>query len=238
MIQFVHPMLVRPPLTDVAARPWAVTCVLVAVMWTSSAYGSQPTGPDQDARVLPAGVEKTIEAAFLRAAPAWRLDSARVAKVSVSAKVCASEGSCHDVVLSDPDKGCKGDKAGPWCVVWKAAAPADKATLYAALRGDKPATIWHTIAARPKQPDVVHTAESPQPQPGAEDQPREEDSSTMLLIAALIAAAAATFALFRVTDEPEAEAPPEPNADDDPASSSAESDEEPSESSLLDGDAS
>ncbi len=199
-----------------------------------------PSGPDTALRVLPAGVERAVEAAFLRAAPAWRLATAKVEKVTVAAKVCTEAGACHDVVLSDPRPTCKGTRAGPWCVIWQGSAPAAAATLEAALAKDDDAAIWRVIAARPKQPAIMEpvaaagaatqagaAAGSAHAQPagrgaagaGANNgngsdpsEPREGDNSTLLIIA-LVAAALATFILFRRSDDEDVDGDADGDAD-------------------------
>lgn len=181
-----------------------------------AAPGSKrPTGPESAKRVLPAGVEKAVEAAFQRAAPSWVLKTAKVQKVTVSAHVCSDAGACHDLVLADPASGCKGKKVGPWCLSWKGAAPADTTKLESALAQDADEKIWHTISARPKQPDIM------EPIPGAAGATgtnggvdgakptnlangadgNNQGDNTILLLVALAAAAGATFVLFRRDDD-------------------------------------
>ncbi|MCO4760639.1 MAG: hypothetical protein KC502_04000 [Myxococcales bacterium] len=179
-----------------------VAAPLVAGLpWATGALAARPFEPDQATRVLPVGIEKTVEAGFLRAAPSWRLDSDKIDRVTVAAKVCDSTGVCHELALSDPLRACKGQKAGAWCVVWKAAAPAAASALDAVLGQDAPGAVCHTIVARPKQPDVVHSEESAPPQASGGEHYTDEERPTLTLIAGLVAAAVAMFALFRVTDD-------------------------------------
>ena len=223
---------------NTGGRRLALLIAAGSLLLASTAFAEDsPTGPDTALRVLPAGVERAVEAAFQRAAPAWRLDTAQVKKVTVAAKVCTEAGACHNLVLSDPRPECKGKRAGPWCLTWQGAAPAAAATLEAALAKDADAAIWHVIAARPKQPEIMepvtaagaatragaaaglpraHTAGAAPTDSGVrtgagggddKGAPPEEEQNSTLLIIALVAAALATFILFRRADDEDEDTP-------------------------------
>ncbi len=85
-------------------------------------------------RVLPAGVEGTIEAAFARAGPRLRLDSASISAHGVAGQVCTADGACAAFRLSDVLAGCHdGAAAGPFCLRAEGLGPADAAALRSAL---------------------------------------------------------------------------------------------------------
>ncbi len=218
----------------------AVTSLLVLGLAAHASAAEPPKGPERDTRVLPAGVESKIEAAFGRAAPGWTLKSAKIDKAAVTAKVCTAEGACHDLTLGDPRPTCAGKTVGPWCLTWKGAAPASAAALEGALAKDADDAIWQTIRARPKQPAAAApesgTATGDAGAQGAagghegggqhggdhgsDGGPGDDGNTTVLLVVALLSAAAATFALFRLRDDEDEEDDegdePTPPPSDDP----------------------
>ncbi|HAN32248.1 MAG TPA: hypothetical protein DCQ06_11680 [Myxococcales bacterium] len=215
-------------------------------------WAAPPTGPDQATVVLPPGVEKKIEAAFGRAAPTWKLESAKVQKDRVDAKVCAE--TCVELSLTDPKAACDGKTVGPWCVTYKGDTPSNIAALEAALAKDTIADVWKVIPARPAQPAEAPPEDAkeatgtqletagPQGSQGEKGQkghstPKKAgDNTTMLLVIALLSAAVATFALFRLRDEDEQEQASEDTSDEqekasEDTSDESSSDETPSEAS-------
>ena len=228
-------------MTGFSVRYTTIITMLAGLLLTSgAALADAPSGPDKAAVVLPAGVEKKIEAAFARAAPAWTLQAAKVQKDSVEVKVCDQANSCTDLTLSDPKGACKGKVVGPWCVTYKGAAPAQAAALEGALAKDAISDMWKVIPARPPQPAEA-PSDSPDEATGSQNSGERggsagghgdkgdkagpsgggggggqggSDNTGMLLIVALISAAVATFALFRLRDDEEDEAEPSEAADE------------------------
>ncbi len=157
-------------------RRWLTVLLLlllvVAVAQPCEAMDA-PAGPDTVQRVLQPQVAKRLEAAFERAAPSFRLDSARIAADRVQVRVCAGD-ICHDLVLSD-GRACTAPPTGAWCATWQGAAPATADALLSALAADADAEVWHVIAARPRQPPIV-VAPPPanQPVPLGAAQPKRD----------------------------------------------------------------
>jgi hypothetical protein len=120
-------------------------------------------GPVESQQVLLPSAATRIEAAFARAQPVWRMESAAIERDRVVATVCDQRAVCYPLTLRA--RNTCAVPSGPWCVQWQGPPPAAAASLEQALSLDAPATLWSTIAARVPQPPEV-AAPAPQASPG------------------------------------------------------------------------
>ncbi len=163
-------------LLDFNSRRSLLAAILVGGLLPASLAANESLGgPDQAQRVLLPSAAPRLQAAFDRAAPTWRLESAAIARDRVDVRACV-DPVCHGLVLLDP-ASCRGVVAGPWCVVWTGAQPPEAPSLHRALAADAAADYWHLIAARPVQPPIVH-APPPAPTPVSADPPPSASATT------------------------------------------------------------
>lgn len=119
----------------------ALCCV---ALWPVAALAlPADLGKQEVHRVLPPAAGPMVEAGFARAAPAFRLATAELKQDRVLATVEAA-GTPHRLELTDPEQGCDGTVAGPWCVRFQGVAPANAAALITALGAEKRA-VWQQV---------------------------------------------------------------------------------------------
>lgn len=158
-------------------------------------------GKQEVHRVLPPAAGPIVEAAFAKAAPAFRLLSAELKQDRVLATVDAA-GTQRRLELTDPQRGCDGTVAGPWCVRFQGSAPADAAALITAL-GSEDRAVWQQVTVTvgvpegwtatgadaavhdrhpaPMQPPAESTPEQPAPQqvPAAQSDVRDPEEPSL-----------------------------------------------------------
>lgn len=85
--------------------------------------------------MLTPDVGPRLEAAFAAAAPAFRLDDAKIWPHHIDARVCRADASCLELRLTPPAATCSGRRSRAWCVAFPAGEPADVDALLAVLPG-------------------------------------------------------------------------------------------------------
>ncbi len=73
-------------------------------------------------RALPPGTASELKRAIMGGEPELHLWEAQLVCDEIDAVICTREegqGSCAHLMLSDPDRGCEGSRAGPYCAVWE-----------------------------------------------------------------------------------------------------------------------
>ncbi len=121
-------------------------------------------------RVLPPTTGETISSAFARLEPDWTLDSGRIDRDRVQAKLCPGSGDADCVVLdlSDGEGECEGTVMGPWCVVARGGfGTLDLGVLLEALSRDSREDVWTQVVD--EKSDDGYLGE--EPIPAAPDEP-------------------------------------------------------------------
>lgn len=137
-------------------RAWIAAWAGVAALVAASAAHAETK------RVLPPGAAPIVQRAFARAAPALALKEASIAREHVDAVVCAPDARCYKVRLDDPQAGCAGAAAGPFCVrfVGEAPPPAAREALVKAFAAEAPDACWLDLTERHDPPERRDPAES------------------------------------------------------------------------------
>ncbi len=136
-----RPSTAARPAAVLAWAPWIVRFVAFALVLATvvgrPAGATSPPAASEDgaAQVLTPDVGPRLEAAFLAAAPAFRLDDAKIWPHHIDARVCRADQSCVSLRLTLPDARCAGRRSRAWCVTFAAAEPADADALLAVLPG-------------------------------------------------------------------------------------------------------
>ncbi len=101
-------------------------------------------------RALPPGTATRLKSAISGGEPELHLFEANLVCDEIDAVICTrpeGEGSCAHLLLSDPDRGCQGPVAGPYCVAWEdSLAPAElRQPILDRLKERAPRDVWMPV---------------------------------------------------------------------------------------------
>lgn len=123
----------------------AAVILTVACAWSSRARAGA-------SRVIVPEAAGTVSRAFQRMRPTLELERADIDQDHVIATLCRADGAglCITVRLGDPDVGCAGDVAGPWCLTFPDGAPRSEiaSVVREALATDDGSAIWTKLVAQ------------------------------------------------------------------------------------------
>ena len=126
-----------------AVGPLAVI-LTVHCAWPGHARAEGP-------RVIVPEAAKTVSRAFERMRPTLELRGANIDRDHVIATLCGAGGAapCITLRLGDPDVGCAGDVAGPWCLTFLDGAPRPEiaSVVREALATNDGAPVWTKLVA-------------------------------------------------------------------------------------------
>jgi hypothetical protein len=113
-------------------------------------------------RALPPGTATQLRRAISGGEPPLYLWEGALVCDEIDAIVCTQEegqGTCAHLLLTDPDRGCPGKIAGPYCAIWEEGkAPAElRAPILTRLDDRAPQDVWRSVeksdtAAREENP--------------------------------------------------------------------------------------
>src|SRR6267142_984937 len=144
-----------------AVGPLAVILTVLCA-WPGHARAEGP-------RVIVPEAAKTVSRAFERMRPTLELRGANIDRDHVIATLCGAGGAapCITLRLGDPDVGCGGDVAGPWCLTFLDGAPRPEiaSVVREALATNDGAPVWTKLVAL-QPPDLPEDRGSRARDPG------------------------------------------------------------------------
>lgn len=133
--------------------------------------------------VLTPGSARTLRRALQRAKPHLQLRGARLHPHHVDLTVGLPGGGSASLLLSHPGPGCRGYRAGPWCVVEGSPAlgNGERVALKRALAGDRLDTVWKRLD-RHDPPSRRAAALDVRPSPDAKPLPSGATAAALALL--------------------------------------------------------
>jgi hypothetical protein len=110
-------------------------------------------------RALPPGTATQLKRAIAGGEPELHLWEAQLVCDEIDAVICTrpeGQGSCAHLMLSDPDRGCRGTVAGPYCAVWEEQmAPQElREPILKRLDDRAPRDVWRPVERSASSVDV------------------------------------------------------------------------------------